>query len=91
MIMPALLLQKPSTNSNSRDHQEALKRRLALWQKGDMCQLLKEVELIQKRLKDGTPSQQIYAISKRFSALMKCGRTNAAIKLLSANMVACYH
>ena len=43
MVMPALLLQKPSAKSKSRDHKEVLKRRFALWKKGELIQLLKEV------------------------------------------------
>ena len=30
-VMPAFLLQKPSTSSKSKEHLEALTRRLSLW------------------------------------------------------------
>ena len=86
MVMPTLLLQKPSASSKSRDHKAALQRRLILWQKGDLKELLKECETLQKRLKDTLPSRSIEAISKKFSNLMKKGKTKAAIKLLSSNM-----
>ena len=33
MIMPSLLLQKPAANSKAKDHREALRRRLSLWEK----------------------------------------------------------
>ena len=86
MIMPALLLQKPAANSKSRDHREALSRRLGLWQKGNLLELFREAVTIQKRLKSNTPSRNIDVISKKFSSLMKAGKLNAAIKLLSSNM-----
>ena len=86
MVMPALLLQKPAQTSKAKDHKESLQRRLVLWRTSDLLSLLKETETIQKRLKDKTHSLDIEAISKRFSALMKRGKTSAAIKLLTANM-----
>ena len=85
MVMPTLLLQKPSASSKSRDHKAALQRRLILWQKGDLKELMQECETLQKRLKDSLPSRSIEAISKKFSNLMKKGKT-AAVKLLSSNM-----
>ena len=33
-IMPALLLQKPSSSSKSKDHVRALERRMEMWHKG---------------------------------------------------------
>ena len=47
MIMPALLLQKPSATSKSRDHTEALKRRMGKWKDGDIQYLLAETHAIQ--------------------------------------------
>ena len=86
MVMPALLLQKPSSKSKSKDHSEALKRRLVLWKKGDLNELMRETETIQLRLKSSTPSNNIEAVSKKFAALMKKGKLNAAVKLLTSSM-----
>ena len=49
MVMPHLLLQKPAKNSKARDHSDALKRRLALWERGDLTSIFLEIETIQKR------------------------------------------
>lgn len=49
-IMPALLLQKPSKNSKSKDHLKALERRLELWHKGEIEDLLNKAEALQSRL-----------------------------------------
>lgn len=51
MTMPALLLQKPSTKSKSIDHVNCLRRRIALWEKGDIQKLLKEGKTIQRQLR----------------------------------------
>ena len=41
MVMPSLILQKPSRNSKAKDHSEAIQRRMILWQSGDLLQLFK--------------------------------------------------
>ena len=50
MIMPNLLLQKPSENSKAKDHLTALIRRMQSWLKRDLMELLHEGETIQKNL-----------------------------------------
>ena len=47
MIMPHLLLQKPSLKSKSKDHTLALQRRLQLWEKGKIDDLVHESRTIQ--------------------------------------------
>ena len=86
MIMPALLLQKPSSVSKCKDHTAALKRRLASWQRGDFIELLHECQTIQGRIKASVPKNNIDATSKKFASLMKNGKLNAAVKLLTNSM-----
>ena len=50
-VMPALLLQKPSKNSISKDHLVSLKRRLKLWEERNINNLLHEGETIRERKK----------------------------------------
>ena len=50
LIMPSLLLQKPSKTSKVKDHLKALERRIDFWIKGKIDELLFEVETIQSRL-----------------------------------------
>ena len=83
MVMPALLLQKSSAKSMSRDNTEVQKRGL---HSGKKVQLLKEAETTQKRLKSGSPSQEISEISKKLSNLMNSGKMNVAVKLRTAKM-----
>ena len=54
MVMSSLILQKPSRNSKAKDHSEAIRRKMILWQSGDLLQPFKEAETIQKGLKDST-------------------------------------
>ena len=49
--MPALLLQKPSKSSKSKDHLVLLDRCLKLWEGGDIRNSLHEGETIQERMK----------------------------------------
>ena len=79
--MPNLLLQKPSKNSKAKE------RRLESWISGDLLELLKEAETIQKSLRSKKKtSTNIAEISKRFSQEMKKGNVNSAMKILTDNM-----
>ena len=86
MVMTSLILQKPSCHTKAKDHSEALRQRMILWQSGDLLQLLKEGETIQKGLKDSTKPKSITQLSKRFVEYMNKGNINSTIKLLSNNM-----
>ena len=87
--MSNLLLQKPSNNSKAKDHLEALERRLESCMSGDLLELLKEAETIQKSLSSKKTSTNIAEISKRFSQEMKKGDVNSAMKILTDNMINC--
>ena len=58
MIMPSLLLQKPSEESKSKDDLKALERRMELWQSGDQLELLQTSLTIQRNLKSVKESKQ---------------------------------
>ena len=47
MVMPSLLLQKPSRKSKSKDYLKSLENRIKLWHAGEITELLKEAETIQ--------------------------------------------
>ena len=48
MVMPGLLFQKPSRKSKSKDQLTYLENRMKLWHAGEIIELLKEAETIQK-------------------------------------------
>ena len=50
MIMPSLLLQKPSKNSKTKDHTKVIEWRLQLRTDEHLAELLKEGETIQSSL-----------------------------------------
>ena len=83
--MPALLLQKPSKTSKSKDHVEALDRRLESWRKGYLLKLFGEAA-IQSRLPINNGKRDMATILKRFKELMQKGNVKGAIKLLTNNM-----
>ena len=87
MIMPNLLLQKPSNNVKAKDHLKALERHLDSCMSGDLLELLKETQTIQKSLRSKKISTNMAEISKRFSQEMKKGNVNSAMKILTDNMI----
>ena len=86
MVMPQLLLQKPSKQSKAKDHSIALKRRLATWSSGNIMELYKEGLTIQSRMSVSQGPKSSEALSRKFSALMKAGKVSAAVKLLTSEM-----
>ena len=50
MILPQLLLQKPSPKSKAHEHSKCLAQRLEIWKAGDILSLLEEGRAIQSRL-----------------------------------------
>ena len=82
-IMPSLL-QKPSKTSKAKDHLKALERRINLWSKGKMEELLFEGETIQSRLHHINTPKSIGELSK-FALLMGKGNVNGAFKSLTSN------
>ena len=85
-VMPALLLQKPSKTSKSKDHVIALTRRLVKWKNGEFSQLLREAKALQNRLPKNERKSNINIISRKFREHMSKGNVNSAIKLLTNNM-----
>ena len=86
MVMPGLLLKKPSRESKSKDHLMSLENRMKLWHAGEIMELLKEVETIQKDLRVSNTPSTIAEISKKFSCEMRKGNINSVMKLLADSM-----
>ena len=86
MIMPSLLLQKPSKTSKPKDHIHMLERRLELWKEKNIKNLLEESQSIQEYLEKSKMKVLILETSKRFVRAMEKGNViTGAIKLLSEN------
>ena len=69
--MPALLLQKPSKMSKSRERLDALERRLQVWERGEIKSLLLEAKDIQQRLRSNDNPKNIANVLKKFPKLME--------------------
>lgn len=82
-VIPNLLLQKLNKSLKTQDHIKALLRRLNLWKKGEICELVREVEAIMGRLSTTKGNKNISQISRQFSTLMD---KRGALKLLTNNM-----
>ena len=81
-VLLAVALQKPGPKSKTKDHQEALSKRLMLWKQGEISKLLREGRILQGRigkLKTSDPPEK----SKVFAKLVLEGQINSALGFLS--------
>ena len=85
-VMPALLLQKPSKMSKTKDHLKALKRILRLWEEGNIIELVKESKTMQDKLPSTNNQMNIEKLSSKFKQLMEESNLNDALRLLTNNM-----
>ena len=85
IILQALVLQKPSRTSKTRDHISHLKRRMELWKAGNLNEILLEGRCIQKHLPKPSKRCDKTALAKTFQNLMSRGKVNKALRLLSYN------
>ncbi len=83
MVLPSLLLQKPSKTSKIKDHVEKLRKRLDLWKSGNVDDLVREAHFIQSRLSKHKLMNSIDKVAKTFNDFVINGKINAALKLLS--------
>ncbi len=82
MIMPCLLLQKPSRNSKSKDNSDALKRRFQQSKNGDFDALIREARYLQTQLVFRQGNRTFEEKAKHFNDLMTKGKVVAALRLL---------
>ena len=84
MIIPNLMLQKPSATSKSKEHTKSLEQSIEKWNSGKLNELLKEGLVIQKKLMS-KPQRAPEDITRIFSRLMFEGKVGAALKFLESN------
>ena len=84
MVLPSLLLQKPSATSKTKDHIDNLSKRLALWKEGKLDELISEGKVIQKRLTSGK-TNEIDNIERVFAKLMHEEKINETLRYLTEN------
>ena len=81
IILPALMLQKPSKTSKSREHCKKLEDRLASWKDGRIDELIQECCTIQRRLSSNERRNK-EDTAKTFAKLVFQVKIDAAMKLL---------
>ena len=82
MILPSLMLQKPSLRSKAKDHADCLGRWLELWRKGDIEFILKEIRHIQSKSVSSKRPRSQEDRSRIFAKLVMEGKLNVALKFL---------
>ena len=83
MTLPCLLLQNPSWKSEAKNHLKKLGKRLKLWNKGNIGEIIEEARTIQNRFGNSTNSRRTHEDSARsFAKLMWRGKLNGALKML---------
>ena len=80
-VLLAVGLQKPNPKSKSKDHQDALSKRLALWKEGEISKLIREGRIIQSRIGKFKGSNQPDK-AKIFAKLVLEGQ-NSTLRFLS--------
>ena len=82
MVLPSLLLQKPSAKSKAKEHNTLLIQRLDLWEAGKLTEIWKEGKTIQKKLVNSSRTKSKDDITRIFSRLMLEGKVGPALKFL---------
>ncbi len=83
IVLPILLLQKPSKRSKTKDHIKCVQRRMVQWRNGDLEELMKEGMALQSRLPRDRPNRPRDSLASSFANLMFKGKCKAALDLLS--------
>ena len=83
-LMPKLLLQKTHEKSKGSENTAALSRRMAMWRRGEINELLSEARALQERRRDHSNKPKLSEDSaKNFGNKMRSGKVSAAIRSLS--------
>lgn len=91
MVLPTLILQKPSPKSKAKEHSAAIERRLKLWKQGDLTTLIKEIKFIQSKFNSSRKEKSMQDISKVFARLVMKGNLSAALKLRQGDVLISSH
>ena len=84
MLMPAMLLQKPYSQSKSSYHTKCLKDRMSDWKQGNLDKLLEEGRTIQQRKHTTTKSnKKNESLARQCANYLEQGNVKSALRLLS--------
>ena len=77
-ILPALMLQKLSKNSKTKDNVNALQRSFELWCEGNLRELIKESKLLQKPMSKGKSNTSEQTLLRNFTNAVTSGNVGLA-------------
>ena len=83
MVLPALVLQKLSSKSKSKDHSSRLVESLVRWAEGDVDTLLHEGQTIQSRIPQNEQKKEDSNLARSFERLVSRGNVRAAARLIT--------
>ena len=81
LILPALLLQKPSKQSKPAEHKRLLEERMDLFEEGEVMRVFKSARMIQWKLV--TSKRKPVDETRKFSQLMFEGKVRQAMRMLT--------
>ena len=83
ILFPILVLQKPHSQSTSKDLVLHMTRRIKLWTAGSFPSLMNECRSIQHCFPSNKSAKHQFSLEESFNSLMLEGRVREAIRLLS--------
>ena len=84
IVLPILLLQKPSSKSRAKEHSACLERHLRTWLDWNLNDLLFEGRTIQRHIPRSNPEDSQKQLARSFANLILQAKTlKAAIRLLT--------
>ena len=81
-IMVPLLLQQPKGKTSYRENAGHLQRRMALWEEGNITELIDEAETIQQQLNTSHKTLDDSALAKRFATMVFNNNFKGAMSLI---------
>ena len=83
-IIPQLFCQRTHSKSKQKEDAAALRRRVSMWQKGELEDLLSEARTLHERRHDRTDMpEQNDDIARRFGNKMRAGKVSAATRSIT--------
>ena len=83
-LMPHLLCQKTHEKAKHAENVAALTRRMAMWQRGEVNELLSEARALQERIRNRTKTQKrAEDTARQFGDKMRAGQVSAATRSLT--------
>lgn len=81
-ILPHLICQRTHSKSKTTENVKAMERRMEMWKKGEITDLLRETQALQNKRRKTAANQIQRDIARRFSSMIKQGKISQATRAL---------